>query len=110
MEDCIFCKIAKNEVPTKLIYEDEEVVAFNDINPKAPVHILIIPKKHIDSVKDLKPEDKELAGHLILTAKKIAEEKGLSGYKLIFNVGKDGGQIIGHLHLHLVAGKITDLP
>ena len=107
---CIFCKIARKEVPADIIYESENVIAFKDIEPKAPFHVLIIPKKHIASVKELKEEDKNLAGELILTAKKIAEQKGLSGYKLVFNVGRDGGQIIDHIHLHLLAGKINQIP
>ena len=110
INDCIFCKIAKKEMPAKIIYEDEKVVAFNDINPKAPIHILVIPKKHIESIKNLEQKDEELASSLILAAKKIAEQKGLSGYTLVFNVGKDGGQIINHLHLHLLAGKPIKLP
>ncbi|MFH1656907.1 MAG: histidine triad nucleotide-binding protein [bacterium] len=113
--DCIFCKIANKEIPSKIIYENEEIVAFEDIRPKAPLHLLIVPKKHIASIDHLKSADKELIGDLILTAKKIAMEQGVSGaYKLVFNVGRKGGQIIDHIHLHLLAGwsdeKERDIP
>ena len=88
-------------------YEDEDIVAFDDINPKAPVHILIVPKKHIGSVNELEDTDAALAGKLILVAKKIAIEKGIdkTGYRLIFNVGKNSGQIVEHIHLHLLGGQ-----
>lgn len=102
---CLFCKIAKKELPSEIAYEDEKVVAFKDIHPKAPVHLLIIPKKHIHSVDHVEIEDKNLMGELILAAQKIARERNLSGYKLQINVGKNGGQIVDHLHLHLLSGK-----
>jgi len=102
--DCIFCKIIKGEIPSVKVFENEKILAFVDINPKAKVHVLIIPKKHIESVKSLEESDKELAGELLLVAKKIAKEKNLEGYKLIINVGRDGGQLVGHLHLHLLSG------
>ncbi len=105
--DCIFCKIINRELPADLVFESENVVAFLDINPKAKVHVLIVPKKHIESVKDLKESDKELAGELLLAAKQIAEEKELNGYKLIMNVGKEGGQIVDHLHIHLVSPDVN---
>lgn len=108
--DCIFCKIAEKKIPADIVYEDEKAVVFKDINPKAPFHILIIPKKHIASVKELKSEDEELMGGLILIAQKIAGEKKLEGYKLVINVGRDGGQIVEHLHLHLLGGKVAQLP
>ena len=104
MEECIFCKIAKGESPAEFEYQGEEIVAFYDISPKAPVHILIVPKRHIKSVKEMGEEDSELLGKMILTAKKIAQNKGLEGYKLIFNCGRAGGQIVDHLHLHLMGG------
>ncbi len=103
--DCLFCKIINKEVPADIVYEDSKFLAFYDINPKTPIHILIIPKKHILSVDHLKIEDKELMGGLILVAKKIAGEKKLKGYRLLINVGRGGGQIIDHLHMHLLAGK-----
>jgi len=101
MEDCIFCKIANKLAPTEILYEDEKIVAFKDINPLAPVHILIIPKKHIPSVDHVELEDKALLGELILAARKIAKEKGLEGYKLQINVGRSAGQLVDHLHIHL---------
>jgi len=103
---CIFCQIVNKELPATIVYEDEQILAFHDINPCADVHVLIIPKKHIDSVMELKEKDEKLAGHLLTVAHKIAQEKKLRGYKLQFNVGKEGGQIIFHLHLHLLGGKI----
>ena len=107
MTDCIFCKIAQKEIPTELLYEDEDIIAFNDIAPKSPVHILIVPKKHIDSVNNLEEENKELLGKLVLVAKDIAKEKGISetGYRLIFNTGRDAGQTVDHIHLHLMGGE-----
>jgi len=110
MEDCLFCKIADKEEEADIIYEDEEFIAFKDIEPKAPEHILVMPKEHVDSVKELKTEHKKLAGKLILTAKKIAEEKDAEGYKIVFNVGKEGGQLIQHIHLHLLIGKPKTWP
>jgi histidine triad (HIT) family protein len=107
--DCIFCKIIAKENPAEIVYEDKDFLAFKDAHPKADTHLLIIPKKHIESIKSLKQEEADLIGRLILTAKKIAEEKGLSGYKLVFNVGREGGQIIDHIHLHLLAGRIIEL-
>jgi len=103
--ECLFCKIAKKEVPSEIVYEDEKVVVFKDINPQAPIHLLIIPKKHIHSVNHIEIEDKNLMGELILTAQKIAKEKNLRGYKLQINVGRAAGQIIDHLHLHLLSGS-----
>ena len=100
--DCIFCKIANKLTETEIIYEDEKVVAFNDIKPLSPVHILIIPKKHIPSVDHVEIDDKTLMGELILAAKIIAREKNLVGYKLQINVGRPAGQMVDHLHLHLL--------
>ena len=101
---CIFCDIIAGKIPSVKVYEDEEIIAFNDIHPVAPTHILIAPKKHIDSIIKLEEDDTELMGKLIQVGKKIAAEKNLAGYKLIFNVGKEGGQIIFHVHLHLLGG------
>ncbi|MBI4101423.1 MAG: histidine triad nucleotide-binding protein [Candidatus Nealsonbacteria bacterium] len=105
--DCVFCKIAKKELPSNLIFEDEDFVAFRDINPIAPIHLLLIPRKHIPSVDYLEESDKELMGKLFLVAKKVAGKEGLakSGYRLILNVGRDAGQTVEHLHLHLLGGK-----
>lgn len=105
--DCIFCKIVNKELDTEIVFEDEQILVFKDINPKAPVHLLIIPKKHIESIAHLAEEDKGLIGEMFWRAKKLAEEKGIdkSGYKLIINCGDDAGQIIKHLHLHLLGGQ-----
>ena len=105
--NCIFCQIAKKDLPAAIIYEDEKVIAFKDINPIAPIHYLIIPKKHIASVNRLEAQDKELVGEMFLAAKKIAKDQGIAdnGYRLVFNVGKDSGQMVDHLHLHLLGGK-----
>ena len=106
MDECLFCKIASGGTDTKLVYEDQEIAAFNDIKPKAKVHILIVPKKHIESVADLKDDDALLAGKMILVAKKLAEEKEIadSGYRLVFNTRKNAGQFVDHIHLHLIGG------
>ena len=104
--DCIFCKIAKKEIPSDSVFEDDLVFAFKDRTPIAPVHILIIPKEHFESIADLKEEHETLVGRLILVAKKLAEQAGISegGYKLLFRVGKHGGQEVPHIHLHLIGG------
>lgn len=107
---CVFCKIIKKEIPSEVIYEDKNLIVIKDIYPKADFHFLLIPKKHIRSIKEIKEKDKKLIFQLIYTAKKIAERKNFSGYKLVFNVGKKGGQMINHLHLHLLSGKIKSLP
>ncbi len=104
MNDCLFCKIAGKEIPTEMIFEDERLVAFNDIHPVAPTHILVIPKEHIESIAHLEGNHKDIIAALIYKAKDIAKEKNLKGYKLVFNVGRDGGQVIDHLHLHLLGG------
>lgn len=108
--ECIFCKIIKKEIPSDIIYETDKVLVLKDIHPKAKIHLLILPKKHIISVNHLKKTDKELMGELVLSAQKIAGEKKLKGYKLIINVGRQAGQIISHLHLHLLSGKKIKLP
>jgi histidine triad (HIT) family protein len=100
---CIFCKIANKTAPAEIVYEDDMALAFKDINPKSPLHLLIVPKKHIPSVNHVEIEDKALMGELILVAQKIAKEKNLSGYKLQINVGRPAGQIIDHLHIHLLS-------
>ena len=106
MEDCLFCKISNGDIPATIVYEDEKVLAFNDINPKAPHHVLIIPRKHIATVNDLTDDDTELAGQMIQTAKKIARSLGIAdnGYRLMFNCNSDGGQEVYHIHLHLLGG------
>lgn len=103
---CVFCKIVKKEIPAQIVYEDETVMAFKDIEPVAPIHILIIPKLHIPSVNHLETKNKTLMGELILVAQKIAREQNVdeSGYRLVLNIGKDAGQTVDHLHLHLIGG------
>lgn len=103
-DDCIFCKIAKKEIPSKIQYEDEDVIAFDDINPKAPIHILIIPKRHIGSITIMNKKDIETVQKLTIVAKKIAKDKGISDFRLVFNSGPDAGMEIDHLHLHLLGG------
>ncbi|OGF99074.1 histidine triad nucleotide-binding protein [Candidatus Gottesmanbacteria bacterium RIFCSPHIGHO2_02_FULL_39_14] len=109
MTDCIFCKIIKGEIPAKKVYEDKSVIAIYDINPKAPVHILIIPKKHISSLMEINKGDKNLIGGIILRLKTVAQELGLdkSGYKVVVNNGPGSGQLVFHLHFHLLGGWIT---
>lgn len=104
MSDCLFCKISQNEIPSEVVFEDEGVKVFKDIHPQAPVHLLIIPKVHIQSIAHLESDHNEVIAKLIYTAKKVAEEHGLRDYKLLFNVGRGGGQVIDHLHLHLMGG------
>ncbi len=102
---CIFCKIIAREQSSDMVYESDQIIAFRDINPKSPVHILICPKKHISSIKDITKEDKDILGEMLLAAKVIAEDQKIDeGYKLLFNVGKSVGQVIDHLHLHLMGG------
>ena len=105
--ECLFCKIANKEIPSEIISEDESFVVFKDINPKAPIHLLIIPKIHIGPINAIEVKDREIISGLILKAKEIAGKMGVSenGYRLIFNVGRDAGMEVNHLHLHLLAGK-----
>ena len=106
MSDCIFCKLASGEIPTKVVYEDDLVFSFYDAEPQAPVHVLLIPRKHIGSVSELQEEDAALMGHMMLTAKKIAAQLGIdqSGYRCVLNTGEDGGQSVKHLHMHILGG------
>jgi len=102
--ECVFCKIIKKELPTEFWYEDGQVLAFKDVRPAAPVHILVVPKEHIQSIAHLEGNHREILAALIYVAKDLAEKQNLKGYKLIFNVGREGGQVIDHLHLHLLGG------
>ena len=106
MKDCLFCKISKKEIPSEIVYQDEILTVFKDINPAAPIHLLIIPNKHIVSVQEMEPGDEKILGKLFSAAKKAAEESGISdsGYRLIINNGPDAHQEILHLHLHLMGG------
>ncbi len=107
MVDCIFCKIASMEIQSKIAYEDEEVVAFHDINPQAPVHVLVIPRKHIPSLNEATEEDQILLGKLMLVAQRLAKELGVAddGYRLVLNTNRGAGQSIFHIHLHLLGGR-----
>ena len=112
MTDCLFCKIARREIPATLVYEDERVVAFQDLNPQAPTHILLIPKRHIATLNDLSTEDDQLVGELVRRAGAIAAERGLSagGYRTVFNTNRDAGQTVFHIHLHVLGGRTFHWP
>lgn len=105
--DCIFCKIASGSVKASVVYEDDQTIAFDDIKPLAPVHVVIIPKRHIGMLSDLEGSDANLIGRLVIAAKKIAEIKGVagSGYRVVANCGKDAGQEVFHIHMHLLGGR-----
>ena len=106
MADCIFCMIANKDIPSKVVYEDDRIIVFHDLEPQSPVHVLMIPKKHISSLDDLQTEDAELLGHLMLKVKDIAKELGLeNGYRLVNNCGEDGMQTVKHLHFHLLGKR-----
>jgi histidine triad (HIT) family protein len=107
MTDCVFCNISSGKAASSKVYEDDTVFAFHDIHPRAPVHILIVPKKHYTSLNDLTEADEQLAGHILLTASKIACQQGIAarGYRVIVNTGVEGGQVVQHLHLHLLGGR-----
>lgn len=109
-EECIFCRIVAGEVPGDIVYQDEDFLAFRDISPKAPTHVLIIPKTHITSAAELADGQQELAGRLIIIAKNLAEKEGIAkkGYRLVINCGPEGGQVVPHLHLHLIGGRQMD--
>lgn len=111
-KDCIFCKLINGEIPANIIFQDELVISFPDINPKAPQHVLIIPKQHIPTLNDLKPEDTLLAGHLLQVAKKIAHKLGIAeqGYRVLMNCNEGGGQAVFHIHLHLLGGRMMHWP
>ena len=112
MEDSIFTKIIKREIPAKIEYEDDDIIAFNDIIPQAPIHILIIPKKQIPTISDIDLDDTLLMGKIIQTAKKIAEKKGIKedGYRLVINCGEKAGQTVFHIHCHLLSGRPMNWP
>lgn len=102
--DCIFCNITSGNIPAEIIFEDDRVNVFKDIHPKAPVHLLIVPKKHIESIAALIPEDGDILKDMVFAARRVADEMKLKGYRIIINVGREGGQIIDHLHMHLLGG------
>lgn len=107
MEDCIFCKIIKKEIPSTIVYEDEDILAFRDIHPVAPVHILVIPKKHISSIMEIELEDQNVIGKIYTIIKQIAKQEEIAekGFRVIVNCGENGGQEVPHLHFHLIGGK-----
>ncbi len=106
MDDCLFCKIARKEIPSETVYENDNLIAFKDINPQAPTHILIIPKEHFASLEEIPEEKKEILAELLLAARQIAEEKELSrGYRIVLNTGKESGQAVFHIHFHLLGGR-----
>ena len=113
MADCIFCKIAQKEIPSQLVYEDEQVVAFKDLEPQAPVHVLIIPKKHVESIMSLKAEDKDLVSHILIEViPQLAKELQVDekGFRVVANTGDEGGQSVKHLHFHLLGGRSMQWP
>jgi len=112
MPDCLFCRIVKREIPSAIVYEDERVLAFTDINPQAPTHVLVIPKRHIESLNDLVPGDDATVGELVRGAAAIARERGISanGFRVVFNTNRDAGQTVFHIHLHLLGGRSMTWP
>jgi histidine triad (HIT) family protein len=112
MTDCVFCKIVAGEIPAKVVFEDEAVLAFEDLNPQAPVHVLLIPKKHIATLNDLTAEDAPVIGRLARTASQIAQERGFAenGYRTVVNCNEYGGQSVYHIHMHLLGGRVMSWP
>jgi len=112
LQDCLFCKIVKKEIPAQIVSEDENILVFKDVNPQAPVHLLLIPKKHISSLLELQDDDADLAGKIQLTAARMAKEMGLAktGFRLVCNCGRDSGQLVFHIHYHLLAGRAMNWP
>ena len=109
--DCLFCKIVAGEIPAKKLYEDEHAIAFTDINPQAPVHVLIVPRRHISSHAQATRSDASLLGHMLNVASEIAQQQGLGrGYRTVINTGPDGGQTVDHLHMHLLGGRAMHWP
>jgi histidine triad (HIT) family protein len=112
MADCLFCKIIDGAIPASLVYEDDRVIAFNDINPQAATHVLVVPKRHIATLNDIGTEDDRLVGELVRRAAAIAKERGLSagGFRTVFNTNRDAGQTVFHIHLHLLGGRTMAWP
>ena len=110
--DCLFCKMVSREIPSNIVFENDSVLAFRDIDPKAPTHILVIPKKHIQSINELGPDDQSLAGEILLAAKTIAKAEGIetSGFRTVFNTNDDGGQTVFHIHMHVLGGRRLSWP
>jgi histidine triad (HIT) family protein len=112
MTDCIFCKIVAGDIPGDIVYQNDDVLAFRDLNPQAPTHILVIPKKHIATTNDIQPDDAELIGKMYLAAKQIAKDEGIaeSGYRCVLNCNKQAGQTVFHIHLHILGGRPMSWP
>lgn len=112
MSETIFSKIIKREIPADILFEDDEVLAFSDVNPQAPVHFLVIPKQVIATINDIQPEQAHLLGKMILTAQKLVQEKGIAetGYRMVMNCNEDGGQAVSHIHLHVLGGRSLSWP
>ena len=112
MSDCLFCRIINREIPASIVYEDEHVLAFNDINPQAPTHVLVVPKRHIATLNDLSGDDDQLLGEMVRRAVAIAGERGISagGFRTVFNTNRDSGQTVFHIHLHLLGGRAMTWP
>jgi histidine triad (HIT) family protein len=112
MNNCIFCKIVSRTIPAKIVYEDERILAFDDIRPQAPTHTLIIPKAHFDSLNDIPPDKSDILAHILIAARTIAADKGIkeSGYRIVLNTAKDSGQDVFHVHFHLLGGRRMTWP
>jgi len=112
MSTCLFCKIINRDIPGSIVYEDDRVLAFNDINPQAPTHVLVVPKRHIASLNELQPGDDQILGELVRRAAAIAKERGISagGFRTVFNTNSDAGQTVFHIHLHLLGGRSMSWP
>ena len=108
--DCVFCKIVAGEIPSDKIYEDEDIIAFNDLDPQAPIHFLVIPKKHITSLAQVEESDSALVGRIMLAIQKLAAENNLESYRVVTNIGEDGGQTVPHLHFHVLGGRAFHWP
>ena len=112
MADCLFCKIINREIPGSIVYEDDRLLAFNDINPQAPTHVLVVPKRHISTLNELTAEDDQLVGEMVRRATAIAKERGISvgGFRTVFNTNREAGQTVFHIHLHLIGGRPMHWP
>ena len=111
MTDCLFCKIVNKELPSEIVYEDDDVLAFRDIKPQAPVHILIIPKRHIETLADLTEDDEDIIGHAMFVASRLARDLGIDkGFRVVVNCGKEAGQSVFHIHMHLLGGRSLGWP
>lgn len=109
--DCIFCKIINKEIPSKIIYEDEKILIFNDINPASPIHFLVIPKKHIESAEKITPENKDIISYIFIKIAEITKKLNLkNGFRIVNNCGADGGQTVNHIHFHVLGGRKLDWP